>query len=302
MSGASNFVEGVDLSFAIILGISLFFLVGITAVMIYFVVKYRRSKNPKASNIHGNNKLEIIWTVIPTILVLIMFYFGWIGYKPMREVPEGAIPVKVYGQMWAWSYEYENGKVSDKLVVPINQPVKLDLISRDVLHSFYIPAFRIKEDVVPGRDNYMWFIAEEEGSYNVFCAEYCGDRHAYMLSTVEVIPEDEYLAWLETSDAPAGEHPGLTILKQNACISCHSLDGSALIGPTFKGIYGRKEVVIEGEQEYEISVDEEYIRKSIYEPNAQLVKGYNKGLMISYTEQIDEEAMNQVIDYLKTLK
>jgi cytochrome c oxidase subunit 2 len=104
------------------------------------------------------------------------------------------------------------------------------------------------------------------------------------------------------ASAAIREHPGLTILKQNACISCHSLDGSALIGPTFKGIYGRKEVVIEGEQEYEITVDEEYIRKSIYEPNAQLVKGYNKGLMISYTEQIDEEAMDQVIDYLKTLK
>jgi cytochrome c oxidase subunit 2 len=270
--------------------------------MIYFVIRYRKSRNPEASQIHGNNRLEIIWTVIPTILVLIMFYYGWMGYKPMREVPDDAIPIKVYGQMWSWSYEYENGKISDRLVVPLDKAVKLDLISRDVLHSFYIPAFRIKEDVVPGSDNYMWFIAQEEGTYDVFCAEYCGERHAYMLSKVEVIPEAEYLAWLDKSDIPEGEPPGLTILKQNACISCHSLDGTKLIGPTFRGIYGRVETVIEGENEYEITVDDDYIKKSIYEPNAQLVKGYNEGLMISYREQIDEEAMEQVIDYLKTLK
>jgi cytochrome c oxidase subunit 2 len=302
MSGASNFVEGVDLSFVIILGASIFFLVGITIVMIYFVFKYRRSKNPTASNIHGNNKLEIIWTVIPTILVLIMFYFGWMGYKPMREVPDDAIPVKVYGQMWSWSYEYENGKISDKLVVPLDKAVRLDLISRDVVHSFYIPAFRIKEDVVPGRNNFMWFIAQEEGSYNVFCAEYCGERHSYMLSTVEVIPETDYLAWLETSSVPEGEHPGLTILKQNACISCHSLDGSKLIGPSFKGVFGRTEIVLEDGNEVEITVDDEYIKSSIYEPNAQVVKGFNPGLMISYTEQVNEDDLQQIIEYMKTLK
>jgi len=302
MSGASNFVEGVDLSFAIILGASLFFLVSITIVMIYFVIKYRKSKNPKATNIHGNHKLEIIWTVIPTILVLVMFYFGWMGYKPMREVPDDAIPIKVYGQMWSWSYEYENGKVSDKLVVPLDKAVRLDLFSRDVIHSFYIPAFRIKEDVVPGGNNYMWFIAQEEGTYDVFCAEYCGDRHAYMLSKVVVVPETEYMAWLETSDVPEGEHPGLTLLKRNACISCHSLDGSKLVGPTFKGIYGRNETVLEGDKEYEITVDDGYITKSIYEPNMQLVKGFNPGLMISYKEQVNEDDLKQIVEYLKTLK
>jgi len=302
MSGASNFVEGVDLSFVIILGASIFFLVGITIVMIYFVFRYRKKNNPTASHIHGNNKLEIIWTVIPTILVLIMFYFGWMGYKPMREVPDDAIPIKVYGQMWSWSYEYENGKISDKLVVPLDKPVKLDLISRDVVHSFYIPAFRIKEDVVPGANNYMWFIGQEEGSYNVFCAEYCGERHAYMLSTVEVIPEVEYLAWLERSDVPEGEHPGLTIIKRNACVSCHSLDGSKLVGPSFKGVYGITEVVLEGDTEVEITVDDEYIKSSISDPNAQVVKGYLPGLMISYKDQLSDEDVQQIIEYMKTLK
>lgn len=302
MSGASNFVEGVDLSFAIILGASLFFLVSITVVMIYFVIRYRKSKNPNPSHIHGNNTLEIIWTVIPTVLVLIMFYFGWMGYRPMREVPEDAIPIKVYGQMWSWSYEYENGKISDKLVVPLDKAVRLDLFSRDVVHSFYIPSFRIKEDVVPGANNYMWFIAQEEGSYNVFCAEYCGDRHSYMLSTVEVIPETEFLVWLETSDVPEGEHPGLTILKRNACLSCHSLDGSTLVGPTFSGIYGRTETVLEGDKEYEITVDDEYMMNSIYDPSMQLVKGFNSGLMLSYREQINEDDLKQIYEYMKTLK
>ena len=301
MSGASNFVEGVDLSLYIILGISVFFLVTITAAMIYFVIRYRRKKNPKASQIHGNNTLEVVWTVIPTILVLIMFYYGWAGYAPMRKVPDNAIPVKAIGQMWIWTFEYENGKKSSDLVVPIDQPVKLDLISRDVLHSLYIPAFRIKEDVVPGKDNYMWFEAKELGEYDLFCAEYCGDRHSYMISKVKVLPVEEYENWLAASDVPADEPPGLTILKQNACITCHSLDGSRIVGPSFKGIYGHEVEVITDGQERTVMVDDEYLKRSIYEPNADVVKGYNQGLMISYKELLSEEDVQKVIDYIKSL-
>lgn len=301
MSGASNFVHGVDLTFIIILGISLFFLVGITAVMIYFVVRYSRKRNPKATNIEGNTKLEILWTVIPLILVLVMFWFGWVGYQPMRKVPEGAIPVKAIGQMWSWSFEYPNGKKSAELVVPLNKPVKLDLFSRDVLHSLYIPAFRIKEDVVPGKNNYMWFTALELGEYDLYCAEYCGERHSYMLSKVKVLPEAEYESWLVQSDIPADEHPGLTVLKQNGCIACHSLDGSKIVGPSFKGIYGHEVEVITDGKERKIIVDDEYILKSIYEPNADVVKGFNPGLMISYKEQVKEEDVKKIIEYIKGL-
>ncbi|MBP6870911.1 MAG: cytochrome c oxidase subunit II [Bacteroidales bacterium] len=301
MSGASNFVHGVDLTFIIILGISLFFLVGITAVMIYFVVRYSRKRNPKATNIEGNTKLEILWTVIPLILVLVMFWFGWVGYQPMRKVPEGAIPVKAIGQMWSWSFEYPNGKKSAELVVPLNKPVKLDLFSRDVLHSLYIPAFRIKEDVVPGKNNYMWFTALELGEYDLYCAEYCGERHSYMLSKVKVLPEAEYESWLVQSDIPADEHPGLTVLKQNGCIACHSLDGSKIVGPSFKGIYGHEVEVITDGKERKIIVDDEYILKSIYEPNADVVKGFNPGLMISYKEQLKEEDVKKIIEYIKGL-
>lgn len=300
-SNASNFVEGVDLSFAVILGISLVFLVGITAVMIYFVIRYNRKRNPKATNIHGNHKLEIIWTVIPTLLVLVMFYYGWIGYKPMRDFPEDAIPIKAYAQMWSWNFEYPNGKTADTLVIPKDKPVKLDLISRDVLHSLYIPAFRIKEDVVPGRDNKMWFIGQELGDYDIFCAEYCGDRHSYMLSKVHVLPEVEYNTWYNDTTASA-DPPGLAVLKKNACLSCHSTDGTRLVGPSFKGLWGKKEFVVVKDERVEITVDSEYIKRSIYEPNAEIVDTYTKGLMISYKDLITEKEIEDIIEFLRTLK
>ena len=301
MSGASNFVQGVDLTFIIILGASVFFLVSITAVMIYFVIRYSRKRNPKATNIEGNNTLEIVWTAIPLVLVLIMFYFGWLGFRPMRHVPEGAIPIKAVGQMWAWSFEYENGKKSAELIVPLNKPVKLNLFSRDVIHSLYIPAFRIKEDVVPGKNNYLWFTAQEEGEYNLFCAEYCGDRHSYMLSKVKVLPEADYNTWLAASDVPAGEHPGLTLIKQNACITCHSQDGSRIVGPSFKGLFGKQEIVIAEGVEREITVDDAYIKRSIYEPNAEVVKGYNPGLMTPFKDKLTDDDVQKIIDYIKML-
>ena len=299
-TNASNFVQGVDLSFAIILGASVFFLVAITAVMIWFVIKYNRKRHPKPENIHENQKLEIIWTVIPTILVLIMFYYGWAGYKPMREFPDDAIQIKAVGQMWAWNFEYENGKISDTLVIPKDKAVVLNLESRDVLHSFYIPAFRVKEDVIPGIKNKMWFIGQELGDYNILCAEYCGDRHSYMMSKVYVVPETEYTTWF--NDKSTNEHPGLQVLKKNACISCHSLDGSKIIGPSFKGVWGKNEIVVTNGTEREITINEEYIKTSIYDPNADVVKGYNQGLMISYKDLVSEEEVKAIIEYIKTLK
>lgn len=302
MSGASNFVQGVDTAFIVILGFSVFFLVAITFTMIYFVIRYRRKKHPKAEQIKGNNTLEIIWTVIPTILVLVMFYFGWTGYRPMRNVPSDAIPLKAIGQMWQWSFEYPNGKKSPELYVPINKPVKLSLISRDVIHSLYIPAFRIKEDVVPGGHNYMWFKAQELGDYDIFCAEYCGDRHSYMLSKVHVLPEADYNDWLAKSETPANEDPGLTLMKQNACVTCHSFDGSRIVGPSFKGIYGSQVEVVTDGKERTITVDDDYIKRSVYDPNADVVKGFNKGLMISYKNTLNDDDVQKIIDYIKTLK
>jgi len=303
MNNVSNFVEGVDNAFVVILGISLFFLIAITAVMIWFVIKFSRKKNPKAKNVKEDMRLEVLWTVIPTILVLIMFYYGWVGYKGMREFPDDAMHVKATGRMWSWSFEYDNGKVSPTLKVPVNTAVVLDLYSPDVLHSLYIPAFRIKEDVVPGVNNTMWFEAYEEGEYDILCAEYCGERHSFMLSKVEVMGEESYNEWYgkDMSEADPIE-AGLQILHANGCTACHSLNGSRLVGPSFKGLYGGiKDVLLEDGSKKSITADEEYIKRSIYEPNVEIVDTYPK-VMISYKQTINEEQLKQITAYLKSIK
>ena len=305
-TGASNFVEGVDLSFYVIIGISLVLLIGITAVMIYFVIRYNKNKNPKVDHIEGNNKLELIWTVIPTILVLVMFYYGWAGYEPMRNVPDGAIEIDVTGRKWSWTFEYENGLKTDKLIVPKDKPVKLNLYSPDVNHALYIPAFRIKEDVTPGIDNYMWFEAKELGSYDVFCAEYCGKDHAYMITKCDVLPQDEYETWYnENGAALATADPvemGYDLLKTSGCVACHSIDGTKKTGPSFKGIWGMERKVITDGEERTITVDEDYLKKAIIDPNADVVEGYIKGLMPGYEGQISDEDMDKMILYIKSLE
>lgn len=195
-SGASNFVESVDSVFLLSIIISVFFLVLITTLMIYFVIKYNRKRNPKAVNVHSNTMLEVTWTIIPTILVLILFWYGWVGYKEMVDIPEDAMTVEVTAQMWKWQFKYETGKVTDSLYVPVNKAVKLTLISNDVNHAFFVPAFRIKKDVYFGRERETWFIANEIGEYDIACAEYCGLNHSYMYSKIFVMPEDEFDSWL----------------------------------------------------------------------------------------------------------
>ena len=302
MNPASNFVEGVDLAFKVIFGISIFFLVGITAVMVYFVLRYRRSKHPKAVQIKDNNILEITWTVVPLLLVLLMFYYGYVAFTPQRIVPKDAMPVTVISKMWSWSFEYQGGKESDILVVPLNKPVNLILTSLDVIHSLYIPAFRIKEDCVPGKENYMWFIGQQEGEYEILCAEYCGLRHSYIESKVKVVSEADFQKWLKELPVKAAEPEGLTILKKNACTGCHSLDGTKLVSSSFKGLYGKTETVITDGMERQVVVDDAYIITSIYEPDKDLSKGYPKGLMKTYKGLINDEEMNKIIEYLKTIK
>lgn len=310
-SGASNFVEGVDTAFVVILGISIFFLVGITAVMIYFVWRYNKKRNPHPTPIEGNTKLEIIWTAIPTALVLVMFYFGWAGWKPMKDTPPDAMHIKTTARMWSWSFEYENGKLSSDLVLPVDKPVVLDLKSVDVLHSLYIPAFRVKEDVVPGSDKTMWFVPQKEGTYDLFCTEYCGLRHAYMNAEVKIKSEEEFEKWLDqgamaASDSAGGEKnmdavAGKNILSATGCIACHSLDGTERVGPSFKGLWQKNEVVITDGQEREITADSAYIHRSIYEPDADIVKGYNEGQMVTYRDQLNDEQVSKIIEYLKTI-
>lgn len=200
---ASNFINEVDGVFLFISAIALFLLILITFLMVFFVIKYNRKKHTTPKNIRGNTLLEIIWTVIPTILVVGMFYYGWYGYKKMTAAPKDSFEINVIARMWEWQFEYPNGKTVDTLVVPINKPIKLNLKSIDVNHSLYIPAFRIKKDAIPNKDNFLWFIAEETGVYDIACAEYCGLRHSYMYSRLYALHQNEFDEWyknLTTTD------------------------------------------------------------------------------------------------------
>ncbi|MEE4166507.1 MAG: cytochrome c oxidase subunit II [Desulfocapsaceae bacterium] len=194
-------VKGVDLAFWYILGFSFILLVGITVVMIVFAIKYRRSKNPEPADIRDNLNLEVVWTAIPTVIALTMFYVGWQSYLGLREVPEGALEIEVAGQMYSWIFLYENDKETEnELVVPLGKPVKLNITSWDVLHSFYIPAYRIKVDAVRGMTTYAWFNADKLGEYDILCTEFCGVDHAYMVATLKIVPEDQYNTWLEQEE------------------------------------------------------------------------------------------------------
>jgi cytochrome c oxidase subunit 2 len=163
--------------------------------MLYFVFKYNRKRHPKGKNIHGNIGLEVTWTAIPTILVLILFWFGWQGYLEEANVPEGAMPINVTAQMWKWSFQYENGRNTDTLYVPVNTPIKLTMHSNDVNHAFFIPAFRIKKDVYPNRERITWFEAKQTGRYPIACAEYCGLNHSHMYSRIVVMSQQEFDKW-----------------------------------------------------------------------------------------------------------
>jgi len=313
-SNLSNYSEGVNTAFIVILSITIFFLIALTIALIYFIIRYRRSKNPEATQIHGNLTLEIVWTTIPVLIVLAMFYFGWTAWKPMEsKPPDNAMHIETVARMWKWNFKYPNGTRTDTLIIPAGQPVALDMESVDVIHSLYIPAFRIKKDVNPGTPRTAWFIANSPGSYDLFCAEYCGLQHSYMITTVKVLPQEEFNKWYSdtvSSSAPAeGElaeaattaQLGAKILQQIGCNACHSLDGSTIVGPSYKGLFGHKITVIANGQEKEVTADEEYIRRSILEPDAEVVKGFSKGLMQSYKGQLSDEEIDQIIDYLKTL-
>lgn len=266
--------QAVDPVFIWIFGISAFLLLGITSVTVWFLIRYRRSRSPEpTSQSSGSVWLETIWVALSTLLVLGMFYYGWAGYLALRNVPKGAVQVTATARMWSWSFTYANGKTSSKLYVPVGRPVEVNIVSKDVLHGFYIPAFRIKRDAVPGMKNHAWFVASNAGSYDLFCSSYCGVGHSAMITTVEAVPEAAFMAWL-MERKPAAAKRGLEVLKSQGCLGCHTLDGTKALGPTFKGVWGRDVTVVTNGAERTVTVDEPYVRRSLEQPNADIVKGY----------------------------
>ena len=298
MAGASSYSGLVDQAFWFILGSSVIMLLGITLTMIYFIVKYRRSRNPNPAQIEGSKRLELLWTILPTILVMVMFYYGWAGFKVMRATPDNAYEIIVNARMWSWSFEYPNGVQSSELYVPTGVPVSLKLRSADVIHSFFVPEFRLKEDCMPGRENHAWFSTTRDGIFTIFCAEYCGELHSQMLSKVVSVPQAEFDDWLV---ANTGNISPERLMAIKGCIACHTSDGTPLVGPSYKGMFGRKELVKTGDQIREVVVDEEYIRRSILDPKADIVEGF-PDVMPPMAGQITDEEIQVFVEYFKTLK
>lgn len=295
--------EAIDPIFMYIFGACLLLLLGITAAMMLFVVRYHRSRAPQpTSQVASNLWLEIVWIVLPTLLVLAMFWYGWKGYLALRTVPAGAMEVTATARMWSWGFSYANGKVSPKLYVPVGRPVKVNLVAADVIHGFFIPAFRVKRDAVPGMKNHAWFVATKPGSYDLFCSQYCGTGHSAMITTIEALPEGEFVAWLKqgTGGGAAAKIDGKKLAGDKGCLGCHSLDGSPGVGPSFKGIMGRREVVVTKGAERTITVDDAYLRQSIRDPQADLVKGFQP-VMPTFSD-LNKEEIEALLEFMKTVK
>lgn len=290
--------HAVDIVYLYIFGFCLFLLVGITGTMIYFVLRYNRKTHPRPEPSPDSHFwLELTWFVIPTIIALSMFWIGWKGYKTLVDIPPGAMVVQVTGRQWSWSFRYANGKTSDKLYVPVNKPVKLEITSKDVVHSFFVPAFRIKKDAVPGMTTYEWFRAPEQGHYDAFCAQYCGLGHSRMTTEVVVMAVDKFQHWYAQQPATSAAAKGRALLQKFGCTGCHSLDGSKKVGPTLKGIYGQKVTVLTNGKERTISVDAAYIKRSIEEPKADIVKGFQP-VMPSFKGRVSAQDIHEIIEFL----
>lgn len=303
-SQGSTISGEVDALFNFILYTSIVFFIIVVFGAGYFVYRYRRrGKQEFTPDISHNIRLEILWTIIPTILVFIVFAWGFKTYIKMQVSPKDAIEIKVTGQKWFWSFAYDNGIIStNDLVVPVGKPVRLLMSSKDVIHSFYVPGFRIKMDVLPNRYSITWFEATKTGSYDLFCAEYCGTSHSEMIGRVNVVSEREYEEWLESNlslgEGLSPEEWGAQLYETKACITCHSLDGSPNTGPTFQGLMDRTRPLNDGSS---VVADENYIRESILEPQSKVVQGYAP-VMPTYQGVLKAEEIDALIAYLETIK
>jgi cytochrome c oxidase subunit 2 len=270
--------------------------------MIYFAVKYRRkSENDKTPYISHNTFLEFLWSFIPFVIFMVVFGWGWWLYHDMRKMPSNALEVHVYGKQWAWEFVYKNGKaVSNEFVVPVGVPVKLIMTSKDVIHSFFIPSMRIKQDVVPGRYTAQWFEATKTGDYHVFCTEYCGAAHSNMLAKMKVVSMADYENWLQVDESSMTlVEKGQKYYNDYGCSACHSLDGKVQVGPSIKGLWGNEREMADGQK---VVADEAYIKESILVPTAKTVKGFGAGLMPSFQGQLSEDQITAIIEFIKGAK
>ena len=298
----STTAEQVDDLFYFILLVSAFFFAIIVGVMVLFLVKYREQPGGAVQRSPShNNALEITWTVVPAIFVGAIFFWGFVGYLDMRQPPDNSYEIQVTAKKWSWSFTYPNGHIDNNLHVPEDRPVRLVMSSDDVIHSLYIPAFRLKMDVIPGRYTTTWFESEMPGEYTLFCAEYCGTQHSKMLAKVVVHPSGEFEKWLADAanflETVTPIQAGEILYQRRGCIQCHSVDGAAKVGPTFKDVFGTNQALTDGTS---VTVDENYLRESILEPQAKVRAGY-KPVMPTYQGQLKDEEISALIAYIKSL-
>jgi cytochrome c oxidase subunit 2 len=299
---ASTFAGDVDRLTFYLVAMGTFFTVLIAVMVLGFAVRYRRrSPDQVGERFDGSTLLEVTWTVIPLLIVLFTFAWGAKVYFKMYRPPADAAEYFVIGKQWMWKIQHPTGQREiNELHVPIGQPVKLTMTSEDVLHSFFVPAFRTKLDVVPGRYTTMWFTPTKLGRYHIFCAEFCGAEHSRMTGWVTVMDPGAYQDWLAavavpSLPAPPGES-GEQIFTRLACGSCHREQGS-VIGPTLHGIFGTEVELTSGET---VTIDESYIRESILDPAAKIVAGYQP-VMPSFKGQVSEDEIRQLISYIESL-
>ena len=296
----STTAHEIDWLFNFILYASIVLTLLVTAAMVYFVWKYRRrSHADRPVDVHESKWLEVSWIVVPTLLVLFVFFVGFRAYVSTSIPPSDAVTINVKAQKWSWTFEYQNGtNVPNEIWVPVGTPIRLEMTSQDVLHSFYVPEFRIKHDVLPNRYAYVWFEAPREGTYQVLCTEYCGTAHSNMGARIHVVGREAYYAILR--DGPPSGGPmapvdlGAQLYTQRNCNTCHSVDGSAGVGPSWQNIWGQPRPGSASG-----GVDDAYVAEAILYPQAYIVPGYENANMPSYDGQLNEEQVAGLAAYIR---
>jgi cytochrome c oxidase subunit 2 len=296
---ASSISGEVDQLLFFLLAVAAFFTVVIFTAIFYFAIRYRRrSDNELPAVIHGSIPLEVLWTVIPFGLTMVMFTWGASIFFRERRPPDNALPIYVVAKQWMWKLQHPEGQREiNELHIPVGQPVKLTMTSEDVIHSFFVPAFRTKQDVVPGRYTTTWFTATKAGKYHLFCAEYCGANHSGMGGWIYVMEPQDYQAWLSggTPGATLAEN-GQKLFENLACANCHKEDGSGRC-PDLAGLYNKNVKLADGTT---VKADEGYLRESILRPAAKVVAGYEP-VMPTFQGLVTEEGVWQLIEYIKSL-
>ena len=297
---ASSIARAVDQLHFVITGITLFFTFVIFSTIFYFMIKYRRrSRDERPANIEGSLPLEIAWTLIPTMICAGLFIWASSQYFANAKAPDGAIEIFVTGRQWMWKVQHPEGQQEiNELHVPLGRPVKLTITSEDVIHDFFIPAFRVKKDAVPGRYTSLWFTATEMGRFHLFCAQYCGAFHAGMEGWVIVMEPNEYERWLNSgASGETLEAAGQRLFQDRGCATCH-LEAGGGRGPSLRGVFGHPVRLASG---LTATVDESYLREAILNPNSDPVAGYPP-IMPAFQGQLDEEQVLDLIAYIRSLR